>query len=225
MDIKDAKITLKELLSTGPEPVREASELLSPARDFHRKFAEDLESIPVDVPFKMLFVQHGGEIRNAAIIPEHVLNSLREKDPEAHEMFAKFNDPIEMDVSFDAAGNYFVSKGTKVGFGGLKVYNVNGSAVDKRGAPWINFWQKAFNKMATICYINSPDSAPHQKHTTPLTLLGGHMELANPDQWWYILPICPGHNSKKFDRGASGGVMVTDKSANAVQITKWPNPL
>ena len=74
--------------------------------DFHRKFAQDLHNMPLNVPFKMFFVQHGGEVKNAAIIPEHVVNNLKERDPEENEMLVKFIDPTG--VAFEAAGNYLV---------------------------------------------------------------------------------------------------------------------
>ena len=116
MNEDNAKAVLKDLLSTKPDdvaPPEGGSSAPVGPEAFHRKFAEDLESMPVDVPFKMFFVQHGGEIRNAAIIPEHVLNNLKERDPEANEMFTKFNDPTEMGVAFAAAGTNVVFTGNR----------------------------------------------------------------------------------------------------------------
>ena len=77
------------------------------------------------------------------------------------------------------------------------------------------------------CYIEDPWSSKDHPHTNrdPLRLLGGHMEYEDPDQWWYILPICPGHNSKKFDRNADGGVMTTNDKAFAVKITPYKTKL
>merc|ERR1719153_112989 len=50
------------------------------------------------------------------------------------------------------------------------------------------------------------------------------MELKNKDNYWYMLPICKGHNNKKYDRGGSSGrFMIAKDTAFAIQIPIHPN--
>ncbi|XP_066912096.1 uncharacterized protein [Clytia hemisphaerica] len=217
MDIEKAKETLKKLHHS----IKEDGSLASIGDDFLQTFAQDLDKIEDDVPFRMLFVQQNGRIINAAIIQDDILKSLTESDTEAQQILEKFKSTNDSEVSFEEMGTFVYSPGTKVKFGHKNVYNVHGTVKDKRYSPWLLFWEDYYNKTATKCYIEKPDSRQriNQKHTTPLKLVGGHMEKKHYDNWWYILSICVGHNSKKFDRnGSSGKYMETLIDARAVQI-------
>lgn len=106
-------------------------------------------------------------------------------------------------------------------FPGARVYNVDGSSIDRRASSWVKFWEWFFEQAnnATCvrdCFIASPPRAVKR-------IVGGHLELEVDDGNWYMLPICSAHNNKQYDRGASGGIMTTTPTAWAVRMPVHPN--
>lgn len=104
-------------------------------------------------------------------------------------------------------------------FGDEVVYNVNGSSTDHRAPSWICFWEWWFfatgnGGCTRDCKIRENET-PHTDR-----IVGGHMEKATHDGWWYILPICQGHNAPGgwHDRGGGGGPLATHEIAWAVRI-------
>ena len=108
-------------------------------------------------------------------------------------------------------------------FGKERVYNVKGTSVDKRGAPWIGFWKWFISEAGKGGCTPYCDIAVQYKTDHSGGTVGGHMEKEDYDGWWYILPICHGHNAPngRYNRGGWGGSLITEETACAVRIPPY----
>uniref|UniRef100_A0A7M5XEJ4 Uncharacterized protein n=1 Tax=Clytia hemisphaerica TaxID=252671 RepID=A0A7M5XEJ4_9CNID len=223
--LKKAKSTLKDLLSHHPGTDDESGPSCNswwclPSFGNCRGDSDDVsqkdkgEAIPLNTPFKMFFVHEDGDMKKAAVIPEHVVNSLTEKDVEAHQMTQQFQDSTKQNKSLKGAAPLQVLKGECVLFERTKLHNVDGSSKDDRVKSWIEFWKHSYGiSHPPPCYIETPG-----QHSNPsIPPVGGHVQtLWLNDDYWYILPICYAHNAKTYD--PNGTVMITHKKAYAVKI-------
>lgn len=117
-----------------------------------------------------------------------------------------------------------IATGNVVPFGDMKVYNIAGTAKDKRVKSWLKAYFVYGNGKCGKCYIAT--EYPVCGHSNPLkgNIVGGHMwtpamKKADKSLLYYILPICKRHNKRVvYDNPANGSWLKTTKDAMAMQI-------
>lgn len=129
-----------------------------------------------------------------------------------------FGEAVNFMANKLGAQGFFSASGVRI-LDGVPIYNVDGSShdvrgkKDPRGKSWIGWYgvemmaqmkgkkyEPLFpdgeNSGKNCCIATS--TPPLMNHTTTKGLLGGHMNIHDKD-FWAILPICCGHNNKKYD--------------------------
>ena len=116
-----------------------------------------------------------------------------------------------------------IATGNVVPFGDMKVYNIAGTAKDKRVKSWLKAYFVYGNGKCGKCYIATED--PVCGHSNPLkgNIVGGHMwtpamKKADKSRLYYILPICKRHNKRVVYDNPANGWLKTTKDAMAMQI-------
>ena len=144
--------------------------------------------------------------------------SVLSKDPRSS-LYAEHATTTAM-VSPDGTALTFHNTMRIVPFGSQVVNNVDDTTRDRRQSNWIRYWEKVLDMncdcIARACHIATP-----ARHSG--SMVGGHMQKNPDDGFWYILPICHGHNMKCYDFG--GENMMTIPVCKAVRIVPLAVPI
>uniref|UniRef100_A0A7M5X3R3 Uncharacterized protein n=1 Tax=Clytia hemisphaerica TaxID=252671 RepID=A0A7M5X3R3_9CNID len=214
------------------------------APDLYQRLQRELESMDMYVPYKILYKEHNGEVVDATILPSDVARetqSITRRFTSIQDM--GYGEGVDGRWSGGPGGGGGQQRGTslhqedieKVDFGNKEVHNVKGTTADVRVKAketnyksWIKFWKQIYERQNTIsCKIEKPFSNEEKGNQHGGKISGGHMEYKIRDNFWYILPICTGHNHSKFNRvynDRPGKVMTTTSDAKAIRIHPIPLP-